>query len=105
MVHKKVALKNIKTLTFHADAQTASRRVSPIRESAGLLVDWIDVTKLMILIAQLTCVGRACDLYQPQVVQCSNMGDDGLGNVQWKVGLRETSIIVGPQERGLQTLC
>jgi hypothetical protein len=85
MVHKKVALKNIKTLTFHADAQTASRRVSPIRESAGILVDWIDVTKLMILIAQLTCVGRACDLFQPQVVQCSNMGDDGLGNVQWKV--------------------
>lgn len=61
--------------------------------------------KLILLIAQMTCVGRACELYQPQVVQCSNMGDDGLGNVQWKVGLRETSIIVGPQERGLETLC
>ncbi|WVF70434.1 hypothetical protein IAT40_005224 [Kwoniella sp. CBS 6097] len=61
---KKVALKGIKSLTFYADQQTASRRTEPI--------------------PQLTCVGSACDLYQPEVVQCINMGDDGSGGVQWR---------------------
>ena len=36
-------------------------------------------------LAQLTCVGKPCQYFQPEVVQCSNMGDDGLGNVQWRV--------------------
>ncbi|WVW78913.1 hypothetical protein I302_100876 [Kwoniella bestiolae CBS 10118] len=61
--HKKIALKSIKTLTFYADKLTHSRRVDPI--------------------PQLSCVGSACDLYQPEVVQCTNMGDDGFGGVQW----------------------
>lgn len=36
-------------------------------------------------LAQLTCQGPGCKVFQPDVVQCTNMGDDGLGNVQWKV--------------------
>lgn len=36
-------------------------------------------------IAQLTCKGPGCKVFQPDVVQCTNMGDDGLGNIQWKV--------------------
>ncbi|WVQ68809.1 uncharacterized protein L199_007018 [Kwoniella botswanensis] len=62
--YKKVPLKSIKTLTFYADQLTNSRRVDPI--------------------PQLTCVGSACKSYQPEVVQCTNMGDDGLGGVQWR---------------------
>ncbi|WWC58995.1 uncharacterized protein I303_101541 [Kwoniella dejecticola CBS 10117] len=62
--NKKVALKSIKTLTFYADRLTNARRVDPI--------------------PQLTCSGSACKLYQPEVVQCVNMGDDGFGGVQWR---------------------
>ncbi|KAJ9093053.1 hypothetical protein QFC21_006546 [Naganishia friedmannii] len=61
---EKVLLTSIKTLTFHKDGVTKARRVSPI--------------------PQLTCKGKACNRFQPDVVQCSNTGDDGLGNVQWK---------------------
>ncbi|WRT65187.1 uncharacterized protein IL334_002130 [Kwoniella shivajii] len=61
---KKVPLKGIKTLTFYSNQLTASRRVDPI--------------------PQLKCIGSACKLYQPEVVQCVNMGDDGLGGVQWR---------------------
>lgn len=53
--------------TFTADAMTTGRRTAPV--------------------PQLTCVGSACRRYgdRVQVVQCTNMGDDGTGNVQWKV--------------------
>ncbi|WVN88857.1 uncharacterized protein L203_104071 [Cryptococcus depauperatus CBS 7841] len=61
---KKISLSSIKTLTFYADKLTASRRTSPI--------------------PQLTCQGPGCKIFQPDVVQCLNMGDDGLGNIQWK---------------------
>ncbi|KIR38402.1 hypothetical protein I313_05510 [Cryptococcus deuterogattii Ram5] len=61
---KKIPLSGIKTLTFYADKYTAGRRTSPI--------------------PQLTCQGPGCKIFQPDVVQCTNMGDDGLGNVQWK---------------------
>ncbi|KAJ9110934.1 hypothetical protein QFC20_002700 [Naganishia adeliensis] len=60
----KVLLQSIKTLTFHKDAVTKARRTTPI--------------------PQLTCKGKACKRFQPDVVQCTNTGDDGLGNVQWK---------------------
>ncbi|KAK8846605.1 hypothetical protein IAR55_005691 [Kwoniella newhampshirensis] len=61
---KKVPLKAIKTLTFYADQVTTARRTSPI--------------------PQLTCVGKACKSFQPEVVQCTNMGDDGFAGVQWR---------------------
>ncbi|WWD21916.1 hypothetical protein CI109_106404 [Kwoniella shandongensis] len=61
---KKVPLKSIKTLTFYADQLTAARRTSPI--------------------PQLTCIGKACKSFQPEVVQCTNMGDDGFAGVQWR---------------------
>ncbi|WWC67498.1 uncharacterized protein I206_101406 [Kwoniella pini CBS 10737] len=62
--HKKVPLKSIKTLTFYKDKLTNARRVDPV--------------------PQLTCSGSTCKLYQPEVVQCVNMGDDGFGGVQWR---------------------
>ncbi|KAL7417340.1 hypothetical protein BDY24DRAFT_377553 [Mrakia frigida] len=64
--YNKVALKSIKTLTFSSDKMTTARRSSPI--------------------PQLSCIGPACSRYSHYVtvVQCSNMGDDGSGSVQWK---------------------
>ncbi|KAK4683413.1 hypothetical protein P7C73_g6855, partial [Tremellales sp. Uapishka_1] len=64
MGHKKVALKGVKTLTFFADKKTTGRRTSPI--------------------PQLECVGKACRGFQPQVIQCTNNGDDGAGSIQWR---------------------
>lgn len=88
----KVLLSSIKTLTFYKDALTTSKRSSPIRESdLGLFnfetrirhsysIGYLDS------IAQLTCHNsEACSLYQPEVIQCTNTGDDGTGNIQWKV--------------------
>ncbi|GHJ89017.1 hypothetical protein NliqN6_5419 [Naganishia liquefaciens] len=62
--HDKVLLQSVKTLTFHKGGVTKAKRTEPI--------------------PQLTCKGKACKRYQPDVVQCTNTGDDGLGNVQWK---------------------
>ncbi|KAE8222177.1 hypothetical protein CF319_g4578 [Tilletia indica] len=56
---KRIRLDSIRTLTFYADERTTARRTSPI--------------------PQLTCKGKACRSYQPDVVQCSSMGD-----WQWK---------------------
>lgn len=90
---KKIALSAAKTLTFYADKYTAGRRTNPIREFLYRASVWINRQKRIILtsypscllIAQLTCKGPGCKVFQPDVVQCTNMGDDGLGNVQWKV--------------------
>lgn len=90
---KKIALSAIKTLTFYADKYTAGRRTDPIREFFYRASMWLNRQKRIILtsthlalpIAQLTCKGPGCKVFQPDVVQCTNMGDDGLGNVQWKV--------------------
>lgn len=61
-----VRLTNIKALTLHKGEWTKARRTSPIR--------------------QLECVGGSAQhsAYQPEVVQCINMGDDGTGQVQWE---------------------
>ncbi|KAF9267805.1 DUF1183-domain-containing protein [Marasmius fiardii PR-910] len=59
----KVKLENIKALTFYSGEVTKARRSSPI--------------------AQLTCVGRPCKLYQPEVVRCTNIGGRGT-DVDWK---------------------
>lgn len=42
---------------------TSSRRTSPV--------------------PQLQCEGKACRTYQPDVVQCTAVGDDGAGGLEW----------------------
>jgi len=59
----RVALAKIPALTFYQDSITLSRRTNPI--------------------PQLTCIGKACDLYMPEVVRCENIGGQG-GEVDWK---------------------
>jgi hypothetical protein len=60
----RVALAKIPALTFYQDSITLSRRSNPI--------------------PQLTCIGKACDLYMPEVVRCENIGGQGR-EVDWKV--------------------
>jgi hypothetical protein len=60
----RVALSSIRSLTFYRDEVTLARRSSPI--------------------PQLTCVGKACKLYTPDVVRCQNAGGEGI-DVDWKV--------------------
>lgn len=60
---QKVALDSIRSLTFYKGEYTKARRTTPIQ--------------------QLTCVGRPCNLYQPDVVRCVNEGGRGL-DVEWK---------------------
>lgn len=81
---KKIALSAVKTLTFYADKYTAGRRTNPIREPPPR-ERYKSIRGLSVSLAQLTCQGPGCKVFQPDVVQCTNMGDDGLGNVQWKV--------------------
>ncbi|KAG7089536.1 hypothetical protein E1B28_011209 [Marasmius oreades] len=59
----KVKLENIKALTFYSGEVTNARRSSPVQ--------------------QLTCVGRPCKIYQPEVVRCTNIGGHGT-DVDWK---------------------
>ncbi|KAI0325084.1 DUF1183-domain-containing protein [Cubamyces sp. BRFM 1775] len=59
----RVALAKIPALTFYKDELTSSRRAPPI--------------------AQLTCVGKPCRLYQPDGVRCVNIGGSGT-EVDWK---------------------
>ncbi|KAI0759583.1 hypothetical protein BD413DRAFT_607513 [Trametes elegans] len=59
----RVALAKIPSLTFYKDELTLSRRGPPI--------------------PQLTCIGRPCKLYQPDVVRCVNIGGSGT-DVEWK---------------------
>jgi len=59
----RVALAKISALTFYKDSVTLSRRTNPI--------------------PQLVCIGKACDLYMPDVVRCENIGGSA-GEVDWK---------------------
>ncbi|KZT42257.1 DUF1183-domain-containing protein [Sistotremastrum suecicum HHB10207 ss-3] len=59
----RVRLSDIKSLTFFADALTKAKRTPPI--------------------SQLTCFGKACELYQPDAVRCINIGGYGI-DVDWK---------------------
>jgi len=59
----RVELATIPALTFYQDSVTLSRRTSPI--------------------PQLVCVGKACNLYQPEVVRCENIGG-GAADIDWK---------------------
>jgi len=62
----RVQLQNIPALTFYKDALTAARRSDAIQ--------------------QLSCIGKACNLYQPDAIRCTNVGGSG-NNVDWKVRL------------------
>jgi hypothetical protein len=62
-----IELTKIPALTFYKDSWTQARRTSAI--------------------PQLTCIGKPCKLYQPEVVRCENLGGSGT-DVDWKVGLR-----------------
>ncbi|KAL9935612.1 hypothetical protein V8E36_005189 [Tilletia maclaganii] len=57
--HRRIPLDSIRTLTFYRDELTTARRTAPV--------------------PQLSCVGKACRRFQPEVVQCTSMGD-----WQWK---------------------
>ncbi|KAL0574738.1 hypothetical protein V5O48_007222 [Marasmius crinis-equi] len=59
----KVKLESIKALTFYQGENTKARRSQPI--------------------PQLTCVGKPCRLYQPEVVRCINLGGRGT-DVDWR---------------------
>ncbi|KIP10992.1 hypothetical protein PHLGIDRAFT_172240 [Phlebiopsis gigantea 11061_1 CR5-6] len=59
----RVQLAEITSLTFYKDALTTARRTEPI--------------------SQLNCVGKACQLYTPDVVRCVNIGGEGT-EVDWK---------------------
>ncbi|KAI0364319.1 DUF1183-domain-containing protein [Pilatotrama ljubarskyi] len=59
----RVALAKIPALTFYKDELTLARRAPPI--------------------PQLTCIGKPCRLYQPDVVRCVNIGGSGT-DVDWK---------------------
>ncbi|KAH9902487.1 hypothetical protein C8Q73DRAFT_635024 [Cubamyces lactineus] len=59
----RVALAKISALTFYKDELTSSRRGPPV--------------------PQLTCIGKPCRLYQPDVVRCVNVGGSGT-DVDWK---------------------
>lgn len=61
----RVELSRIQALNFYKDSETLSRRTSPI--------------------PQLSCSGKACDLYTPEVVRCENIGSTGRAEVDWKV--------------------
>lgn len=60
----RVQLARIKSLTFYKDSLTKAQRTDPI--------------------PQLTCIGKACQLYTPDVVRCVNIGGEGT-EVDWKV--------------------
>ncbi|KIO34618.1 hypothetical protein M407DRAFT_88632 [Tulasnella calospora MUT 4182] len=63
MAPEPILLESIKSLTFYKDEMTSARRTSPI--------------------PQLTCIGKACALYQPEAVQCVNTGGTGV-DINWK---------------------
>ncbi|KAF9643587.1 DUF1183-domain-containing protein [Thelephora ganbajun] len=59
----RIRLQDIPVLTFYKGALTAARRADAI--------------------PQLTCIGKACRLYQPEAIRCTNAGGFG-NNVDWK---------------------
>jgi len=81
---------SLTALTLHSDRKTASRRHPPI--------------------PQLTCEGKLCRQYQPDVVQCVKVGEDGVGGLEWKCeaelprGMRFGEIEVGCEGWGEYSL-
>ena len=64
MARDRILLEKIPALTFYAGEETVARRTDPI--------------------PQLTCIGKPCKIYQPEVVRCTNIGGTGT-EVEWKV--------------------
>ena len=64
MSDSRVRLADIPALTLYNDEPTLSRRGQPI--------------------PQLVCKGKPCNLFQPDVIRCVNLGGGGT-NVDWKV--------------------
>ena len=64
MSDSRVRLADIPALTLYNDEHTLSRRGQPI--------------------PQLVCKGKPCNLFQPDVIRCVNLGGEGT-NVDWKV--------------------
>ncbi|KAG9294973.1 hypothetical protein G9A89_017767 [Geosiphon pyriformis] len=65
-----VLLTTVKTLTLYKGKKTTGKRTSP-----GVL---------SVEVPQIECVGGdACHIFEPDVIQCNNMGSDG-EDVQWK---------------------
>jgi hypothetical protein len=64
MSDSRVRLADIPALTLYNNEPTLSRRGHPI--------------------PQLVCKGKPCNLFQPDVIRCDNLGGGGT-NVDWKV--------------------
>lgn len=63
--YNSVLFQQIKTLTLYKDRLTTGQRTAPIR--------------------QIKCVGGdACNYFTPEVISCTNLGNNDMGNVQWK---------------------
>ncbi|GAA5958003.1 hypothetical protein JCM3765_006229 [Sporobolomyces pararoseus] len=60
----RIPMTSLTALTLHSDRKTTSRRHPPV--------------------PQLTCEGKLCRKYQPDVVQCIKVGEDGVGGLEWK---------------------
>ncbi|KAH8923615.1 DUF1183-domain-containing protein [Atractiella rhizophila] len=61
---RRIPLDNLSALTLYSDRMTTARRGDPI--------------------PQLTCEGKYCSYFTPDIVQCSNQGSSSPGNVEWK---------------------
>ncbi|BGP20680.1 hypothetical protein JCM10213_001073 [Rhodosporidiobolus nylandii] len=61
---QRIPLSSLTALTLHSSRRTTGRRTSPV--------------------PQLTCEGKACRQFQPDVVQCVKVGEDGAGGLEWK---------------------
>ena len=77
-------MRSLDVLTFYADEQTAFRRTEPV--------------------PQLACRGKPCSLFQPEVVQCRNMGGDppnwgGSGSDVRFIALVVIVVVVGAASR------
>lgn len=71
MSDSRVRLADIPALTLYNDEPTLSRRGQPI--------------------PQLVCKGKPCNLFQPDVIRCVNLGGGG-ANVDWKVCVHHISL-------------
>lgn len=61
---RRIPMSSINTLTFYDGEKTTARRTKAV--------------------SQLSCIGKACRKFQPDVVSCQSRGDN-----QWKVRERE----------------
>ncbi|KAK4056369.1 hypothetical protein OIO90_002512 [Microbotryomycetes sp. JL221] len=78
---QRIPMTSIRALTLQKDKLTNARRTPPV--------------------PQLTCRGKLCKTYQPDVVQCTAVGEDGSGGLEWACtaelprGVRFGSVEVG----------